>query len=234
MSIGPGSNSARRKTLVFNTGNGTVHARSNARWRISGIVDLERPLGRPKRNLDIAFRLHEADGMPAFLMWALRQASPLHLAPEKSKAYDYSSYTSPCVNLHSQGAWLLVSQLAGIKVLVVDDQEDVRLLVSFVLSTSGADVQECDSAAQALRTMATWRPDVIVSDIAMPEHDGYWLIQHVRLLNPENGGLIPAVALTALTSTEDRSRALSAGFQMHIGKPFLADEVVLAVQMLAG
>jgi CheY-like chemotaxis protein len=127
----------------------------------------------------------------------------------------------------------LVSQLSGIKVLVVDDQEDVRLLVSFVLSTSGADVQECDSAAQALRAMTTWKPDVIVSDIAMPEHDGYWLIQHVRSLNTENGGRTPALALTALTSAEDRSRAFSAGFQMHIGKPFLPDQVVLAVQKLA-
>jgi CheY-like chemotaxis protein len=126
----------------------------------------------------------------------------------------------------------LVSQLSGIKVLVVDDQEDVRILVSLALSRSGADVQECDSAAKALRAMTTWKPDVLVSDIAMPEHDGYWLIQHVRLLKPENGGRIPAVALTALTSSEDRSLAVSAGFQMHIGKPFLPDDVVSAVQKL--
>jgi CheY-like chemotaxis protein len=126
----------------------------------------------------------------------------------------------------------LALQLSGIKVLVVDDQPDIRLLVALTLSTSGADVHECESAAQALSVLSTWKPDIIVSDIVMPEHDGYWLIQHVRLLKPENGGKVPAVALTALTSAEDRTRAFSAGYQMHVGKPFLPDDVINAVQIL--
>jgi CheY-like chemotaxis protein len=127
---------------------------------------------------------------------------------------------------------LLISQLSGVRVLLVDDQEDIRLLVALILSTNGAKVQVCDSADKALVMVKTWKPDVIVSDIVMPEHDGYWFIRHVRLLHPKKGGRIPAVALTALTSTADRARTLTAGFQMHIGKPFIPEDVVSAVEKL--
>ena len=121
------------------------------------------------------------------------------------------------------------TNLAGIVVLVVDDQEDCRSLLTLILEAYGATVRVCESAHEALKSMIECRPDVIISDICMPIHDGYWLIKNVRCLHPEQGGQTPAIAVTARTAPEDRRRALDAGFQVHIGKPFEAERIVEAV-----
>ncbi len=122
-----------------------------------------------------------------------------------------------------------LTSLAGLRVLVVDDQEDCRALVAFVLEARGALVYPCGTAPEALKAIGEYRPDVIVSDIGMPDRDGYWLIENVRRLEPERGGRIPAIALTAHNRPEDRQRAMTAGFQMHIGKPFEPEQVVSAI-----
>jgi CheY-like chemotaxis protein len=91
----------------------------------------------------------------------------------------------------------------------------------------GAEVQTCASSAEALESLKRWKPDVLISDIEMPGEDGYRLIEKIRLLGPEHGGHVPALALTAYARTEDRMRSLSAGYQMHMSKP--AEPVELAV-----
>ena len=109
--------------------------------------------------------------------------------------------------------------LNGLRVLVVDDELDSRELVVAVLMMRGAEVVSCGSAIEALDEMKRQPFDVLVSDIGMPEMDGYGLINEVRQLPVERGGRIPAVALTAYAGIEDRKRALSAGYQMHVPKP---------------
>ena len=110
-------------------------------------------------------------------------------------------------------------ELAGLRVLLVDDQPDILELLHDVLTPCGALVQMCASAPEALETLRRWSPDVLVSDIAMPDRDGYWLIQQVRALSPEEGGATPAVALTAYVRIEDRIRVTAAGFQQYVPKP---------------
>ena len=117
----------------------------------------------------------------------------------------------------------------SLRILVVDDQEDIRFLVVYLLEINGAKVRSCESADQALETFVKWKPDVIVSDIMMPEHDGYWFLEHVRQLQPGQGRETPAIALTSLTSDEDRARALSAGFQIHMAKDIIFDNLIGAV-----
>src|SRR5205085_1355674 len=116
--------------------------------------------------------------------------------------------------------------LAGLKVLVVDDEPDSRALLQTMIEAFGAEVKTCASSAEAFTTFSQWLPDVLVSDIEMPGEDGYQLMRHIRELAPERGGSTPAVALTAYARTDDRMRALSAGYQMHVAKP--ADPIELA------
>lgn len=123
--------------------------------------------------------------------------------------------------------------LNGIRVLVVDDQQDTIELLTAVLSQSGAEVKSATSVAEALLTLQEWQPDVLVSDIGMPGEDGYELVRKMRALEPEQGKHIPAVALTAHARTADRLRALSAGFEMHVPKPVDPAEIVMVVASLA-
>ena len=116
--------------------------------------------------------------------------------------------------------------LAGIKVLVVDDEPDTRDMLRTMIEQLGAQVKVCASSGEALQIFHEWLPDVIVSDIEMPGEDGYQLMRRIRELAPEHGGKTPAVALTAYARTDDRMRALSAGYQMHVAKP--ADPIELA------
>ena len=128
--------------------------------------------------------------------------------------------------------------LEGVWVLVVDDEADARELVATLLHQCGAKVTPVGSAQEALAVISAGedgrRPDVVVSDVSMPEVDGYELLQRVRELAPEHGGRIPAVALTAYGRSIDRIRALSAGFQMHMPKPVEPAELATVVASLTG
>ena len=123
--------------------------------------------------------------------------------------------------------------LDGLRILVVDDEADTRDLVSAVLEQCGAEVRCCGSAFEALAELRAWRPDLLISDIGMPEVDGYSLIKKVRQ-SDQPYGRIPAVALTAYASTEDRIRILSAGFQSHIAKPVEPQELIAIIANVAG
>ncbi|HSF24783.1 MAG TPA: response regulator [Blastocatellia bacterium] len=130
------------------------------------------------------------------------------------------------------------SILTGVWVLLVDDEADARELVATLLQQYGAKVTPVASAEEALALLTSdeldKRPDVLVSDISMPEVDGYELIGRVRELTPEGGGRIPAVALTAYGRAIDRIRALSAGFNMHLPKPVEPAELAAVVASLTG
>jgi CheY-like chemotaxis protein len=131
-------------------------------------------------------------------------------------------------------------QLDGLRVLVVDDDADARELVRAILSQYGALVKTAGTAGEALTVLSarrrrdSWQPDLLISDIEMPEADGYMLIRKLRLIEAERGGKIPAVALTAYTRVEDRMRSLSAGFHMHLGKPVEPAELLTVVASLTG
>lgn len=116
--------------------------------------------------------------------------------------------------------------LRGLRVLVVDDEFDARTLLTTILEKSGAQVRAVSSTREALDSMPAWKPDVLIADIGMPVEDGYSLIRKVRALPREQGGQTPALALTAYARTEDRIRALSEGYQVHLAKP--VDRVELA------
>jgi PAS domain S-box-containing protein len=126
------------------------------------------------------------------------------------------------------------TELAGVRILVVDDHTDARELVKRVLEDSGATVTTAAGALEALALVESERPDVLVSDIGMPDIDGFDLIQRVRALGPDRGGQVPAVALTAFARSEDRTRALRAGFQVHVSKPVDAAELIATVVSVAG
>nr|MDQ3299501.1 response regulator [Myxococcota bacterium] len=125
-------------------------------------------------------------------------------------------------------------QLAGITVLVVDDEEDARELVKWVLVEAKAEVITASSAAEALELLATSRPDVIVSDIGMPDRDGYQFMRAVRERTLAEGGKTPAIALTAFARSEDRTRALLSGYQVHMAKPIEPQELVVTIGSLTG
>ena len=121
--------------------------------------------------------------------------------------------------------------LAGVRVLVVDDDESTLELLTTALSTTGAHVIPAQSARDALARVTTDSPDVIVSDIAMPGEDGFWLIQRVRTLSGDLART-PAIALTALARREDRTRVLDAGYQLHVAKPVELSELQMHVASL--
>ena len=125
--------------------------------------------------------------------------------------------------------------LAGVRVLVVDDEADARELLVAALSHAGATVTAVTSCAEAMAMIGDegrLRPHVIVSDIGMPREDGYALIEQLRALPPDGGGRIPAVALTGYANADDREKALAAGYQIHVAKPMDPVAVVAAVAKL--
>jgi signal transduction histidine kinase/ActR/RegA family two-component response regulator len=124
--------------------------------------------------------------------------------------------------------------LDGLRVLLVDDEPEARQLISTVITRTGAEVKTCQSAHEALAKLSEWKPDVILSDIAMPEQDGYSFIRQVRSLPRDKGGDTPAAALTAYARDIDRRQALAAGYQMHIAKPIGASQLVTMIARLAG
>jgi signal transduction histidine kinase/DNA-binding response OmpR family regulator len=124
--------------------------------------------------------------------------------------------------------------LDGLKILVVDDDPDTRDLVTTILTRCGSEVRCSESAAEALRAFQEFSPDLLVSDIGMPEEDGYGLIRKLRKLKSKRARQIPALALTAYATDEDRSLALSAGFQMHLPKPIEPENLVSSIAAALG
>ena len=110
-------------------------------------------------------------------------------------------------------------RLDGARVMIVDDDPEALVLVEAILTRAGAEVRGCSSAAAALAEVDAWRPDVLLSDIGMPDEDGYTLIRKVRALPPEEGGATPAIAFTGFGRPHDRERAVAAGFDLHVAKP---------------
>ena len=123
--------------------------------------------------------------------------------------------------------------LTGIRILTVDDDPDARELLTVLLTQYGASVLTVVSAAEVLAALITFHPDVLISDIGMPEVDGYTLIQQIRRLPPQQGGQTPAIALTAYAREDDSRRALASGFQRHVTKPLDPEQLVQAVMALA-
>ena len=124
--------------------------------------------------------------------------------------------------------------LQGLKVLVVDDEADTRELIREVLKECGSEVITSHSAEEALMALEQYKPDILISDLGMPDEDGYSLISKIRALPAERGGQIPAAALTAYARAEDRMRVLRSGFQFHLPKPVDSATLVTVVASLAG
>jgi CheY-like chemotaxis protein len=125
-----------------------------------------------------------------------------------------------------------IDDLTGFRILVVDDETDSREFVAFMLEQAGADVTSVSSAIEALQAIEQVIPDLIVSDIGMPEMDGYMLLQQIRAR--EQTKHIPAIALTAYAGEFDRQQALQAGFQQHLTKPIEPAEIMIMVARLCG
>ncbi|MCC5652531.1 PAS domain S-box protein [Nostoc sp. XA013] len=119
--------------------------------------------------------------------------------------------------------------LSDTKILVVDDEPDIRDLVTFILQDYGVEVTAVSSAQEALQALSESIPDVLISDIGMPKTDGYMLMREVRARSPQQGGRVPAIALTAYAGEMNEHQALAAGFQMHISKPVDPDALVKAI-----
>ncbi|MGD0140603.1 MAG: ATP-binding protein [Tepidisphaeraceae bacterium] len=126
------------------------------------------------------------------------------------------------------------SQLQGVKVLVVDDEQDARDLIKRVLEDCKAEVLTAGSAAEAMPILIQQKPDVLLSDIGMPQVDGYDFLRQVRSMTDQGGGKIPAIALTAFARSEDRTRALMSGYQVHLAKPVEPAELVATVASVVG
>jgi CheY-like chemotaxis protein len=124
------------------------------------------------------------------------------------------------------------SSLHGLRVLVVDDEFDARTLLTMMLEKCGAQVIAVGSSHEGLESIENWLPDVLIADIGMPVEDGYGLIRKVRALPQQKGGHTPALALTAYARTEDRVRALSEGYQVHLAKPVDRFELAAVVSSL--
>ncbi|MDQ2643069.1 MAG: PAS domain S-box protein [Myxococcota bacterium] len=138
--------------------------------------------------------------------------------------------TLPAVEEREQPA---AASLRGIRVVVIDDEPDARDLLKAVLSQAGAVVEVAASATEGYALVQRAPPDVLVSDLGMPDIDGYTLIRRIRLLDESQGGRVPALALSAYTRIEDRAKALASGFTRHVAKPVNPGDLVSAVAELA-
>ena len=123
--------------------------------------------------------------------------------------------------------------LHGLRVLVVDDEEDARDIVAAMLKYEGAEVETAPSADDGFELVTRFLPHVLVSDVGMPGEDGYSFVARVRQLPAQTGGKTPSIALTAYTSAEDRRRALAAGFDVHLCKPIDLGHLISVIVKLA-
>jgi PAS domain S-box-containing protein len=124
--------------------------------------------------------------------------------------------------------------LSGLKVLVVDDEPDACRLIKWMLDECHAEVVTASSAAEALPLVETAAPDILISDIGMPDVDGYEFLRRIRALAPARGGRVPAIALTAFARPEDRAKSLAVGYTVHISKPIAPEALTATVATLAG
>jgi CheY-like chemotaxis protein/anti-sigma regulatory factor (Ser/Thr protein kinase) len=124
--------------------------------------------------------------------------------------------------------------LSGLRIVVVDDEPDACLLIKQVLDRCHAVVLTASSAAEAIPLVEMSHPDILISDIGMPHVDGYELLRRIRSLQPDRGGQVPAIALTAFARPEDRTRSLAAGYSMHVSKPIEPEKLTATVAHLAG
>jgi CheY-like chemotaxis protein len=123
--------------------------------------------------------------------------------------------------------------LLGLRVLVIDDDADTRELIKTILNDAGAEVDCAASVRQAFELLAVARPQVIISDIEMPEENGYSFLRNLRSVLDEDGGKTPAIALTGRALPEDRARALASGFNLHMAKPTTPAALLQALRALA-
>jgi hypothetical protein len=123
--------------------------------------------------------------------------------------------------------------LKGLRILVVEDDDDTREVLKVLLETQGSAVTATRSVQQALSAYDQARPHVIVADIGMPDYNGYTLIGRVRARDRERGTMVPAIALTAFATAIDRDTVLSAGFQVHMPKPFEPSHLISVISELA-
>jgi CheY-like chemotaxis protein len=123
----------------------------------------------------------------------------------------------------------LGSMLDHIVIVIVDDHDDTRLFLSEFLMRRGAIVFACSNAFDALETVRVRQPDVVLSDISLPNRNGFELLHDIRSLGPERGGSVPVIAMTALKPIVDQGRAEEAGFQTHLNKPFRPEQLLDAV-----
>ena len=138
--------------------------------------------------------------------------------------------TQSDLDLHHSASESL--DLEGIQVLVIDDEVDSREFVAFVLEQAGAIVVTAATASEGLSVLTQSPPDVLLSDIGMPDMDGYMLMQQVRMLPAEQGGQVKAIALTAYAGDFNQQQALQAGFQEHVSKPVEPEKLVKAIATL--
>jgi len=124
--------------------------------------------------------------------------------------------------------------LAGLRVLVVDDEEDSRAWLASLVQVGGGTAAVAGSGESALDVLAAGGVDLLLSDIGMPDVDGYELLRRIRTLRPSVGGHVPAIALTAFARSEDRTRALRAGFLAHVAKPVEPSELLATVASVVG
>ncbi len=149
---------------------------------------------------------------------------PIAALSERSNEQEHGAINQP-----HDGAPPHPAVLDKVRVMIVDDQPDARELISMVLMQAGAEVVTAGSVADALVALKGAKPDVLLSDIGMPDEDGFTLISRLRSLSPEDGGRIPVIALTAYATEDDRQRSLAAGFENHVSKPVNSDELISAV-----
>jgi signal transduction histidine kinase/DNA-binding response OmpR family regulator len=155
---------------------------------------------------------------------------PLAVAAQPADHDDLSTYETEKADSPFEAGHLL----EGLRILVVDDEPDSRCLLNSILTRSGSEVRCCGSAANAMLEFKNWNPDVLISDIGMPDEDGYSLIRKLRKQKTKEVSGIPAIALTAYASPDDRALALEAGFQIHLAKPIEPDILVSSIASAVG
>lgn len=174
----------------------------------------------------------EGEGRGATFAVQLPAPALLHWDPEGGVGRASASDEEARAAIHERSKGV-AQDLDGLTVMVTDDEPDTRELLKKLLERHGARVLVCGSAADALDRLQRHRPNVLLCDIGMPEVDGYGLISRVRSSSPDKGGATPAIALTAFARSEDRTRSLLAGFQLHLAKPVEPTELIASIRSLA-